>query len=209
MKIRSPRSSRAAAAWLFITSLAVTLVSASGEFRPGRILVKPKPGANLTDLHLQLQTQVLRAFPAIQNLQTLQLPPGADPLALIALYQQSGLVDYAEPDFIVQATLEPNDFRYWDGSLWGLHNTGIYGGTAGADIDAPAGWDTQNTASNIIVAVIDSGVRFTHEDLAANMWVNPGESGTDAMGLDKSRSEERRVGKECSLTCRSRWSPYH
>src|SRR2546423_4529615 len=76
---------------------------------------------------------------------------------------------------MVQAPLEPNDFRYADGLLWALHNTGIYGGTSGADIDAPNGWDIQNTAANIVVAVIDTGVRYTHEDLAANMWVNPGE----------------------------------
>src|SRR5204862_8179620 len=65
--------------------------------------------------------------------------------------------------------------HYGDGSLWDLHNTGIYGGTPGADISDEAAWDIQNNAGNIIVAVIDTGVRYTHEDLADNMWVNPGE----------------------------------
>src|SRR5262249_14509962 len=107
---------------------------------------------------------------------------------LLRTFQQSSLVAFAEPDFIVQAVLEPNDFRYTDGSLWGLHNTGIYGGVPGAGIDAPRGWDIQDAASRIVVAVIDSGVRYTHEDLAANMWVNPGESGKDTLGLDKSNN---------------------
>src|SRR3546814_12701358 len=31
----------------------------------------------------------------------------------------------------------------------------------------------------------------------------------DRYSMDKERSEERRVGKECVSTCRSRWSPYH
>src|SRR6185295_126763 len=159
---------------------------APAGFRPDRILVKPSAGADLTALHLALGTQVLRAFPAIGNLQIVQLPDDGLVSTLLEAFQQSGLVDYAEPDFIVQAVLEPNDFRYGDGSLWGLHNTGIYGGTDGADIDAPAGWDLQCAASNIVVAVIDSGVRYSHEDLAANMWVNPGESGRNALGLDKS-----------------------
>ncbi len=165
--------------------LAQTNPSPTG-FRTDRILVKPKPGADLTMLHVSFGTKVLRRFPAIGNLQVLELLPGADVRVLLGAYQQSGLVEYAEPDFIVQATLEPNDFRYSDGSLWGLHNTGLYGGTAGADIDAPNGWDIQSTAGDIVVAVIDTGARYTHEDLAANIWVNPGESGPGLLGVDKS-----------------------
>ena len=53
-------------------------------------------------------------------------------------------------------------------------NSGQPGGLADADMDAPQAWDAA-TASATIVAVIDSGVRYTHEDLAANMWRNPSE----------------------------------
>jgi subtilisin family serine protease len=83
-------------------------------------------------------------------------------------------VRYIEPNFMVWADdTFPNDPRF--GELWGLHNTGQSGGTSDADIDAPAAWDVTRGSGNTVVAVIDSGVNYAHEDLAANMWRNPGE----------------------------------
>lgn len=54
------------------------------------------------------------------------------------------------------------------------------------DIGAPQAWRMNVDASNIIVAVIDSGTDYTHEDLRPNLWRNPGEMGLDANGKDKS-----------------------
>ncbi|MDO8335357.1 MAG: S8 family peptidase, partial [Candidatus Saccharibacteria bacterium] len=59
--------------------------------------------------------------------------------------------------------------------LWGLHNDGQTGGTVDADIDAPEAWGIYTGNSNAIVAVIDTGVDYAHEDLAANIWTNAGE----------------------------------
>ncbi|MCF6149238.1 MAG: S8 family serine peptidase [Candidatus Kuenenia sp.] len=83
---------------------------------------------------------------------------------------ESSLIKYAEPDYVMQADVSPNDPSFND--LWGLHNTGVFG-TADADIDAPEAWDITTGNANIVVAVIDTGVDYTHEDLAANMWINP------------------------------------
>ena len=65
----------------------------------------------------------------------------------------------------------PNDPSF--SSLWGLHNTAQSGGKNDADIDAPEAWARARHATNVVVAVLDSGVDYTHPDLAANMWRDP------------------------------------
>ncbi|MCX7046543.1 MAG: S8 family serine peptidase [Candidatus Sumerlaeota bacterium] len=67
----------------------------------------------------------------------------------------------------------PNDPRFAE--LWGMRNTGQTGGTPGADISAAKAWDLQQGSRDVIVAVIDTGVDYTHPDLAANIWINTGE----------------------------------
>jgi hypothetical protein len=84
-------------ALLCILACVSLLAQAGGtNHRSDRSLVKPKPGIDLTLLHAQLGSQVLRTYSGLQNLQVIQLPPLASPLTFIALYQQSGLVDYAK-----------------------------------------------------------------------------------------------------------------
>ncbi len=74
-----------------------------------------------------------------------------------------------EPDYVRHAVLAPNDPKYLDGTLWGLNQT------SGADIDAPEGWNVRSSAGEVIVAIIDTGIKTTHQDLAANLWRNSAE----------------------------------
>jgi subtilisin family serine protease len=108
-------------------------------------------------------------------LEVVQLPADISVEQALAEYRASADVEFAEPDYILSVNAVPNDPRYADGSQWALNNTGQRGGVSDADMDAPEAWEFQSSATNIIVAVVDSGVRYTHEDLAANMWRNPGE----------------------------------
>jgi len=69
----------------------------------------------------------------------------------------------------------PNDPGY--SQLWGLENTGQapFYGKAGADIKAPLAWGVTTGSSSVTIALIDTGVDYSHPDLAANIWQNPGE----------------------------------
>jgi subtilisin family serine protease len=80
------------------------------------------------------------------------------------------LVAYVEPNHVVSIAATPNDPSF--NQLWGLHNTGQTGGTNDKDIDAPEAWDRARGDGTIVVAVTDTGVDFTHPDLASQRWVN-------------------------------------
>lgn len=153
-------------------------------YRLDRILIQPKPGVGLATLgrfHSEHRSRVLRTFKHIRNLQILEVPPGETAESLIARYQQSGLVEFAEPDYTGQLfSTTPNDPKFLDGTLWGLNTN-----------SAPQAWDVLTSASNIVVAVLDTGVRYTHEDLAANMWTNPhdGSHGWNAINNNNDPSD--------------------
>jgi len=76
-------------------------------------------------------------------------------------------IAYAEPNYIISLDAIPNDPNF--AMQYGLNNSND------ADIDAPEAWDVTTGDSNIIIAVIDSGVDYTHPDLRSQMWRNPGE----------------------------------
>ncbi len=87
-----------------------------------------------------------------------------------------------EPNFIVNVDSVPNDSDF--GDQWGLNNTGQNGGLIDADIDAVEAWDISTGNSDVLVAVIDTGVDYTHPDLVDNIWVNPGEIAGDGIDND-------------------------
>jgi len=125
-------------------------------------------------MHAASGARVLRSFPRL-GVQVLELPGAVDIRERIESYRASGTVDYAEPDYEVHVSTTPNDPQYLNGVLWALNNTGQNGGVFDADMDAPEAWNMRTQATNVIVAVIDTGIRYTHEDIAANIWTNPAE----------------------------------
>ena len=103
----------------------------------------------------------------------MELARAEDVPAAVERLRKDPRVRYAEPDYRIRFLNTPNDTRYDE--CYGLNNTGQTGGTAGADIDAEAAWDISIGSWDVIVAVLDTGVDYNHEDLAANMWTNEDE----------------------------------
>lgn len=98
----------------------------------------------------------------------IEVAAGQDVFDAIDAYQASGLVEIVEPTTIGRYNVEPNDPGY--ASQW-----------FPAAVSAPAAWDITAGSPNAIVAILDSGTEYTHEDLGLgadayqNIWLNAGE----------------------------------
>ena len=94
------------------------------------------------------------------------------PEAVLEQLNKHPMVEYAEPNYIYYASALPNDSKL--DNLWGLVNKAK--GSGGVDINARDAWDITTGDKNVVVAVIDTGVNYNHEDLKNNMYVNQAEA---------------------------------
>ncbi len=108
-----------------------------------------------TDLKTQFHFEVKKAA-SLHRPSLIKLPEGADALAFAEQLANDPRVDYAEPNYYLQTLAAPNDPLYSD--QWSLQNFGL-----------EAAWATDFGNNNVVVAVIDSGVDMTHEDLIDKM----------------------------------------
>ncbi len=149
-------------------------------FVPGQLLVKFRPEVQqeaTAAYAYWFDISTRRTF-SINGYQQVQLPEGTDIDEALEIYLEDPDVEHAEPNYVVSADIAPPDDTDFN-RLWGLHNTGqnVNGtnGTNDADIDALEVWDVTTGSSDVVVAVIDSGVDINHPDLQNNIWVNTGE----------------------------------
>ncbi len=99
---------------------------------------------------------------SLQQTYLLDLALGSDVLSAAAALSKDPNVLWAEPDYLAKAALVPSDPLY--SQQWGL-----------AKISAPSAWDVVTGTQTVIIAVLDSGIDFTHIDFTGRLWTNPGE----------------------------------
>ncbi|MHC4125391.1 MAG: S8 family peptidase, partial [Planctomycetota bacterium] len=168
-------------------------VAGNTPYKPGELIIRFGAKANGQMCSMADKNQILssvgggnikRNFNIVPDLSVVTLPAGMTVEEALQTFNKADGILYAEPNYEVQiCSTFPDDTRFDD--LWGMHNTGQTGGTADADIDAPEAWDIGTGSDEVVVAVIDTGVNYTHPDLAANMWTNEAEyNGTPGVDDD-------------------------
>lgn len=149
--------------------LCVSIGAAFGQskaYADGELLVKFAPNEKrglIADVNSKIGAELVETLGDLGWVRV-KIPAGTTVEDAISRFRkQNGVVD-AQPNFYYQLAATPNDPQY--------NNTGLYGL---GKISAPAAWDLTTGSSTVVVADIDTGLRYTHEDIAANAWTNPGE----------------------------------
>lgn len=160
------------------------------------VLVRFRPGIALSEIKKIVgrnQDQIEDEIESVSGLYSINDLDDADPTLVAKQYtEMADLVVYAEPNneirlddpaqtasgqnllYRVQPeTIEnlPNDPQF--DQQWALNNLGQDGGKKRADVDALKAWLKTQGSTEVVVAVLDTGVDYNHLDLAANMWVRP------------------------------------
>jgi subtilisin family serine protease len=169
----------------------ITVKRSVDEGEP-EVLVKFRPTVNWADikkLAVKNNDRVEDEIETVKGLVAIDDLDNADPETIARQYaSMSDMVVYAEPNFRINlddpapvsskdlldrdpVSARPNDPKFAE--QWALNNLGQDGGKERADIDALKAWLKTRGSSEIVVAVLDSGVDYTHPDLVSNIWFRP------------------------------------
>jgi len=185
---------------LILTSVLCITVSAVGiseqnqysnnldypEFVPGELFIRYNTGDSLygimNDIEIEKNSSYIcqkynlnvdtdYASLGLSGLFLVKASPDINITELQSELEEESSIKYTSLNYIRSLLAIPDDPMFSD--QWGLNNTGKYNGTPGDDISAIKAWNTGTGSRDIIVAVLDSGIKYDHIDLADNMWRDP------------------------------------
>lgn len=183
-------------------------------FVPGEVIVKFKEGTSqarvsqISGKISKAEVKSLNTFKSKKNeslLKIIRFSEEDSVVETIKSFQKEPEVEYAEPNYIYRAFKTANDPSY--NLLWGLKNTGqsvnSTAGTSGIDIKAEEAWEKITDCSDVIVAVLDTGINYNHRDLSPNMWSGGStypKHGYDFVDDDKDPMDLNGHGTHCAGT---------
>ena len=184
--------------------LCFSIAEAQQPYAKNRLLVKVKETARSPEFWIQQSILTLNKVHNVNHTTALNRLSQNDLYVIhfvtdqeinsaIQSYKETGLFSIVEPDYIgygggkMMTTMDlPND-QYFE-RQWGLVNDGSFTlstATNDSDIDMELAWDIEKGSSNIVVAILDSGVKLNHPELKDRLWQNDQETGLDGMDNDQ------------------------
>lgn len=157
MPVRKLNLKTALGAFLILALFATASFAEEG-YVPGELIIKLKDDSNLTAPRSGRwldRTSVKRTFSEL-DMVVVKVEPGESLDDVQASLESNPDVEYVEKNYYVWADATPNDPRY--GQQWYMNT-----------IDAPQAWDVTKGNSNVVIAVLDTGVESSHEDISGKL----------------------------------------
>jgi thermitase len=172
---------------IFISlSFFVNSAWAAPDFIPGEVLIKFRSTTSIRTRRQMISNQHGTKIRDLnqQGLTQIQLDADQTVEEAVETFRRNSEIEFAQPNYIYKMSSVPNDPKY--NQLWGLNNLGqtvatppgsSHGatsfanpGTPGRDMGLESAWNLITDCSSVVVAIVDTGVAYSHQDLAGNMW---------------------------------------